>query len=178
MFYKIRVVFAWVATQCVKYLFAAVILAGLLQILAGVFRLGKFIRLVPYPVMLGFVNGLAIVIFLAQLGQFKMVNELGVHTWMEGSMLYIMLGLVALTMAIIYLLPKLTTAVPASLVAIVTVTAIVHGIDLEARTVIDFVRDMLPADQRDSATLAGELPTFAIPMVPFNWAGVSRLPTA
>ena len=163
------VMVALVATHGVQYLFAAVILAGILQILAGIFRLGKFIRLVPYPVMLGFVNGLAIVIFLAQLGQFKMVNELGVHTWMEGSMLYIMLGLVALTMAIIYLLPKLTTAVPASLVAIVTVTAIVHGIDLEARTVIDFVRDMLPAEQRESATLAGELPTFAIPTVPFNW---------
>ncbi|HBF73148.1 MAG TPA: sodium-independent anion transporter, partial [Alteromonas australica] len=80
-----------------------------------------------------------------------------------------MLGLVALTMAIIYLLPKLTTAVPASLVAIITVTALVHGLDLEARTVIDFVRDLLPAEQKASATLAGELPSFAIPMVPFNW---------
>ncbi|MEP4888418.1 MAG: SulP family inorganic anion transporter [Aliiglaciecola sp.] len=162
------VMVALVAQHGIQYLFAAVILAGILQILAGVFRLGKFIRLVPYPVMLGFVNGLAIVIFLAQLGQFKVVNELGVQEWMQGSMLYLMLGLVALTMAIIYFLPKLTTAVPASLVAIVTVTLLVHGLDLEARTVIDFVRGMLPEDQRAAATLAGELPSFNVPMVPLN----------
>ncbi|NVK55551.1 MAG: SulP family inorganic anion transporter [Alteromonadaceae bacterium] len=162
------VMVALVAQHGVQYLFAAVVLAGLLQIMCGVFRLGKFIRLVPYPVMLGFVNGLAIVIFLAQLGQFKVTSALGNQEWMSGSMLYIMLGLVALTMAIIYLLPKLTKAVPASLAAIITITLLVHGLDLEARTVIDFVRDMLPVDQRDSATLAGELPSFAIPMVPLN----------
>lgn len=163
------VMVALVAQHGVQYLFAAVVVAGVLQILCGVFRLGKFIRLVPYPVMLGFVNGLAIVIFLAQLGQFKVVNAAGELAWMDGTMLYWMLGLVALTMAIIYLLPKLTTAVPASLVAIVTVTALVHGLDLEARTVLDFVRDLLPADQQDTATLAGELPSFSIPMVPFTW---------
>ncbi|MDO6558017.1 SulP family inorganic anion transporter [Paraglaciecola chathamensis] len=162
------VMVALVAQHGVQYLFAAVLLAGLLQILAGVFKLGKFIRLVPYPVMLGFVNGLAIVIFLAQLGQFKITNSLGELEWMQGSGLYYMLGLVGLTMAIIFLLPKLTKAVPASLVAIVTVTLLVHGLDLEARTVIDFVRDMLPEEQKASATLAGELPSFAIPMVPFN----------
>ncbi|WP_282145383.1 SulP family inorganic anion transporter [Alteromonas stellipolaris] len=173
------VMVALVAQHGVQYLFAAVILAGLLQILCGIFKLGKFIRLVPYPVMLGFVNGLAIVIFLAQLGQFKVVSALGQLEWMQGSMLYWMLGLVALTMAIIYLLPKLTTAVPASLVAIVTVTAMVHGLDLEARTVIDFVRDLLPEAQKASATLAGELPTFAIPMVPFTWETVMIvLPTS
>lgn len=163
------VMVALVAQHGVQYLFAAVLLAGILQILAGIFKLGKFIRLVPYPVMLGFVNGLAIVIFLAQLGQFKIVNDLGEHVWMQGNMLYIMLGLTALTMAIIYFLPKLTKAVPASLVAIVAVTGIVHGLDLDARTVIDFVRDMVPADQKDTVTLAGELPSFAIPMVPFTW---------
>ncbi|MBJ2138720.1 SulP family inorganic anion transporter [Paraglaciecola chathamensis] len=162
------VMVALVAQHGVQYLFAAVLLAGLLQILAGVSKLGKFIRLVPYPVMLGFVNGLAIVIFLAQLGQFKITNSLGELEWMQGSGLYYMLGLVGLTMAIIFLLPKLTKAVPASLVAIVTVTLLVHGLDLEARTVIDFVRDMLPEEQKASATLAGELPSFAIPMVPFN----------
>ncbi|GAC15420.1 SulP family inorganic anion transporter [Aliiglaciecola lipolytica] len=162
------VMVALVAQHGIQYLFAAVILAGILQILAGTFRLGKFIRLVPYPVMLGFVNGLAIVIFLAQLGQFKIVNEFGVQEWMQGSMLYWMLGLTALTMAIIYFLPKLTTAVPASLVAIVTVTLLVHGLDLEARTVIDFVRGMLPEDQKATATLAGELPSFSVPMVPLN----------
>ncbi|MDC8832406.1 SulP family inorganic anion transporter [Alteromonas gilva] len=162
------VMVALVAQHGVQYLFAAVVLAGLLQVMCGVFRLGKFIRLVPYPVMLGFVNGLAIVIFLAQLGQFKVTGPLGNQEWMTGSMLYIMLGLVGLTMAIIYLLPKLTKAVPASLAAIITITLLVHGLDLEARTVIDFVRDMLPAEQRDTATLAGELPSFAIPMVPFT----------
>lgn len=173
------VMVALVAEHGVQYLFAAVLLAGILQILCGVFRLGKFIRLVPYPVMLGFVNGLAIVIFLAQLGQFKVVNAMGELQWMQGTMLYWMLGLVALTMAIIYLLPKLTTAVPASLVAIVTVTLMVHGLDLEARTVIDFVRDLLPADQKDTATLAGELPSFAVPMVPFTWETLMIiLPTA
>ncbi|MCU7553050.1 SulP family inorganic anion transporter [Alteromonas sp. ASW11-19] len=173
------VMVALVAEHGVQYLFAAVLLAGLLQVMCGVFRLGKFIRLVPYPVMLGFVNGLAIVIFLAQLGQFKVVNAMGELQWMQGSMLYWMVGLVALTMAIIYLLPKLTTAVPASLVAIVTVTLLVHGLDLEARTVIDFVRDLLPADQQATASLAGELPSFAIPMVPFTWDTLMIiLPTA
>lgn len=173
------VMVALVAEHGVQYLFAAVLLAGLLQVMCGVFRLGKFIRLVPYPVMLGFVNGLAIVIFLAQLGQFKVVNAMGELQWMQGTMLYWMIGLVALTMAIIYLLPKLTTAVPASLVAIVTVTLLVHGLDLEARTVIDFVRDLLPADQQATASLAGELPSFAIPMVPFTWETLMIvLPTA
>jgi len=162
------VMVALVAQHGVQYLFAAVIVAGCLQILAGVFKLGKFIRLVPYPVMLGFVNGLAIVIFLAQLGQFKVLDGLGNRVWMQGETLYLMLGLVALTMAIIFFLPKLTKAVPASLVAIVGVTALVHSLDLEARTVIDFVKDMLPTEQRDTATLAGELPSFHLPAVPFN----------
>ncbi len=162
------VMVALVAQHGVQYLFAAVILAGILQILAGVFKLGKFIRLVPYPVMLGFVNGLAIVIFLAQMGQFKVFDAMGNAQWMQGEALYIMLGLVALTMAIIYFLPKITTAVPASLVAILTVTGIVHGMDVEARTVIDFVRDMLPEAEKATATLAGELPSFAIPMVPMT----------
>ena len=157
------VMVALVAQHGVQYLFAAVILAGILQILAGVFKLGKFIRLVPYPVMLGFVNGLAIVIFLAQMGQFKILDSLGNAQWMTGQAMYIMLGLVALTMAIIHFLPKITTAVPASLVAILAVTGIVHGMDLEARTVIDFVRDMLPEAEKATATLAGELPSFAIP---------------
>ncbi len=160
------VMVALVAQYGVQYLFAAVILAGLLQITAGIFKLGKFIRLVPYPVMLGFVNGLAIVIFLAQLGQFKILDNLGNHVWMQGHALYLMLGLVALTMAIIYLLPKLTTAVPSSLAAILTITLLVHGLDLDTRTVIDFVRDMVPEAQKATVTLAGELPSFSIPMVP------------
>lgn len=156
-----------VAQHGVQYLFAAVLLAGILQILAGVFKLGKFIRMVPHPVMLGFVNGLAIVIFLAQLGQFKVQGANGLE-WMHGSTLLIMVGLIALTMAIVQYLPKLTTAVPAGLVAIIAVTMIVVGLDLDARSVIDFVRDSLPADEAATATLKGELPSFAIPAVPMT----------
>lgn len=157
-----------VAEHGVSYLFAAVILAGIFQMTAGVLRLGKYIRMVPHPVMLGFVNGLAIVIFLAQLGQFKVAGADGQMDWMQGEMLYIMGGLITITMLIIHFLPKLTTAVPASLVAIIAVTLGVQWFDLEARTVIDFVRDMLPAEQAAEATLKGELPSFSIPAVPFN----------
>lgn len=162
------VMVALVAGHGVQYLFAAVVLAGVFQILAGVLKLGKFIRLVPHPVMLGFVNGLAIVIFLAQLGQFKVEVNDGVMAWMQGEMLYTMAGLIFITMMIMHFLPKITTAVPSGLVAILAVTLAVLGLDLEARTVIDFVRDMLPADQAATATLKGELPSFAIPMVPFT----------
>lgn len=154
-----------VALHGVQYLFAAVVLTGIFQIFFGVFKLGKFIRLVPHPVMLGFVNGLAIVIFLAQLGQFKVTNAAGELEWMTGSAMYTMVGLIALTMAIIHFLPKLTKAVPSSLVAIIVVTAIVLFTDIDSRTVIDYVRDMTG----DSAsTLAGGLPSFSIPMVPFS----------
>ncbi|WP_028116680.1 SulP family inorganic anion transporter [Ferrimonas senticii] len=159
------VMVALVAEHGVQYLFAAVVLTGLLQIAAGLFRLGKFIRLVPHPVMLGFVNGLAIVIFLAQLGQFKVLDSNGDMVWMQGSMLYLMLGLIALTMAIIHFLPKLTKAFPSSLAAILVVSALVHLLGLDTPTVIDFVRNMTG---NDGATLEGTLPTFAIPMVPFT----------
>ena len=154
-----------VAIHGVEYLFATVVLTGLLQILAGLFKLGKFIRLVPHPVMLGFVNGLAIVIFLAQLGQFKVTNSAGELEWMQGQALYTMAGLIILTMAIIHLLPKLTKAVPSSLVAIVVVTVLVQSLGLEARTVVDFVRDMT---NDPAASIAGGLPQFSIPNVPFN----------
>lgn len=154
-----------VAVHGVEYLFATVLLMGLLQILAGIFKLGKFIRMVPHPVMLGFVNGLAIVIFLAQLGQFKVMDEAGTLQWMQGEALYLMLGLIALTMAIIHFLPKLTTAIPSTLVAIVVVTGLVFGLDLESRTVLDFLKDMT-GDM--NATIAGGLPTFHIPVVPFK----------
>ncbi|EDM65344.1 putative sulfate permease family protein [Moritella sp. PE36] len=135
-----------VADNGVQYLFAAVVLAGLLQVLAGIFKLGKFIRIVPHPVMMGFVNGLAIVIFLAQLGQFKFTDSNGNLAWLQDTQLFIMLGLVALTMAIIHFLPKLTKAVPSSLVAIVTVTLIVYYMGLDTRTVVDFVRSMTGDD--------------------------------
>lgn len=168
-----------VAAHGVQYLFAAVLLAGILQIIAGLCRLGKYIRMVPHPVMLGFVNGLAIVIFLAQLGQFFVKNDVGERVLMQGEMLYLMVGLIALTMAIIHFLPKFTKAVPSSLVAIVVVTGLVHGLDLEARTVIDFVRDMLPADQAATASLEGTLPTFSLPAVPFTLETLKIiLPTA
>lgn len=155
-----------VAIHGVEYLFATVVLTGVLQILAGLFKLGKFIRLVPHPVMLGFVNGLAIVIFLAQLGQFKVMNDAGVMEWMQGNQLYTMAGLIALTMAIIHFLPKLTKAVPSSLVAIVVVTVLVQSLDLDARTVVDFVRDMT---SDPAASIAGGLPQFSIPSVPFSF---------
>lgn len=151
-----------VAQHGVEYLFATVVLMGIFQVLAGVFRLGKFIRMVPHPVMLGFVNGLAIVIFLAQMKQFQFSDDEGVLQWLQGADMAMMLGLVALTMAIIHFLPKLTRALPSSLVAIVTVTALVVGLDLDARSVQDVLRDMTgdPA-----ATIAGGFPQFHIPMV-------------
>ena len=118
----------------VEYLFAAVILMGVLQLLAGIFRPGKFIRMVPYPVMLGFVNGLAIVIFLAQLKPFQITDANGLLVWMQGSQLLTMLGIVALTMAVIYVLPRITKTFPAPLAAIGVATAVVlfAGIDTRA----------------------------------------------
>lgn len=149
------VMVALVAQHGVQYLFAAVVLMGLIQMAAGFLRLGKFIRIVPYPVFLGFVNGLAIVIFLAQLEQFKVV-EGGVAHWLEGSALYLMLGLVALTMAIAHFLPRLTTAIPSSLAAIGVVSLLVIGFELDTRTVGDL------------ASIAGGLPQFSVPAVPLN----------
>ncbi len=155
-----------VAMHGTQYLFAAVLLVGVLQILAGLFKLGKFIRIVPHPVMIGFVNGLAIVIFMAQLGQFKAPNLDGVLDWLPQQQMVTMLILVVLTMAIIHFLPKLTKAVPSSLVAIVSITALVQLLDLDTRTVVDFLRTM---SNDANATLAGELPTFALPAVSFSW---------
>jgi SulP family sulfate permease len=159
------VMVALVAEHGIEYLFAAVLLAGLIQITAGILRLGKFIRMVPYPVMLGFVNGLAIVIFLAQLKQFQVADDSGMMVWVSGAPLWTMLGLVVLTMAIIHFLPKLTTAIPASLVAIVSVTLLVIVFGLDARSVQDVLRD-LSGDP--AATIAGGLPSFHLPMVPFS----------
>ncbi len=140
----------------VEYLFATVVLMGLLQILFAVCRLGKFIRLVPHSVMLGFVNGLAIVIFMAQFGHFKVAGPDGVATWMSGAMLYVMLGLVALTMAIIYLLPRLTNLIPSSLAAILIVAALVALLGIETKTV------------GDMGSIAGGLPQFHLPQVPLT----------
>ncbi len=154
-----------VAEHGIDYMFAAIVLMGVFQILAGVFRLGKFIRMVPHPVMLGFVNGLAIVIFLSQLGQFKVLGEDGERHWMAGTQLYTMLGLIVATMTIIYLLPKLTRKVPASLVAIVGVTVVTAGLGLESPTILDYLRSM---PGYADASLAGGLPDFHFPEVPFN----------
>jgi len=146
-----------VARHGVEYLFATVVLMGIIQIGVGVLRWGKFIRMVPHPVMLGFVNGLAIVIFLAQLGHFKVPDGTGGLTWMSGSQLYLMLGLVALTMAVIWFLPKLTNVFPAPLAGILVVTALVLGFGLDTRAVGDL------------ASISGGLPQFHVPMVPVTW---------
>lgn len=167
------VMVALVADHGVEYLFATVVLMGILQISAGVLKLGKFIRIVPHPVMLGFVNGLAIVIFLAQLSQFgengqpgwlagtSMEGSVIDIAWLEGMSLWVMLGLVGLTMAIIRFLPMITTAVPSALVAIVAVTLIVIGFDVDTRVV------------GDVAPIAGGFPSFHIPSVPFNFETLS-----
>jgi SulP family sulfate permease len=153
-----------VAVHGVEYLFATVVLMGLLQIAAGVFRLGKFIRLVPHPVMLGFVNGLAIVIFLAQLSQFQVPGTavasghgMSGGEWLSGMQLFMMLALVALTMAIIWGIPRLTTAIPAPLA----------GIGITAAIVIVFGLDVPRVG--DLASIEGGLPSFHIPMVPLTF---------
>jgi SulP family sulfate permease len=163
------VMVALVADHGVEYLFATVVVMGVLQILAGVLKLGKFIRMVPHPVMLGFVNGLAIVIFLAQLSQFGTAGEPGwLHNtfmqgtiidvaWLQGEQLYMLLGLVFLTMLIIHFLPRFTKALPSSLVAIVVVSLLVIGFSLDTKVV------------GDVASIKGGLPTFHIPLVPFNF---------
>jgi SulP family sulfate permease len=160
------VLVALVATHGIEYMFAAVVLMGVLQVLAGVLRLGKFIRMVPHPVMLGFVNGLAIVIFLAQLGQFKTVNPDGVMHWMQGGQLYTMFALVAITMVGIFTLQKLTKAIPPSLVAIVGITVVVMAFGLNAPTIVDYLQSMTGDPD---ATLHGGFPTFSIPMVPLTF---------
>jgi SulP family sulfate permease len=151
------VMIALVVQHGVEYLFAAVVLMGVLQILFGLLKFGKFIRMVPHPVMLGFVNGLAIVIFLAQLGHFKVVGAGGAMVWMHGAPLYTMFGLIALTMAIIYLLPRLTSVIPSTLAAIAVVSVLVIFGGIQTKTVGDL------------ASIAGGLPVFHIPVVPFDW---------
>ena len=140
-----------------QYLFAIVVLMGIIQLIAGIFKLGKFIRMVPQPVMLGFVNGLAIVIGLSQLSQFKVTNASGESVWMSGDPLLYSLGFVVVTMLVIWLLPKITKAIPATLVSILVVTGIVIGFDIPIPRVGDL------------ASVKGGLPDFSIPNVPFNF---------
>lgn len=149
------VLIALMKSHGLDYVFAAVALAGIIQVLIGVFRLGKFIRLVPQPVMFGFVNGLAIIIFMSQLEQFKTIVN-GESVWLSGSPLYIMIGLVALTIAIVLGFPKLTKAVPASLVAIMVVFTLVLGFGIQTKTVADI------------ASVSGGFPPFHIPNIPLN----------
>lgn len=139
-----------------EYVFATVVLAGLIQVLAGVLRLGKLIRLVPHSVIFGFVNGLAIIIFMSQLDQFKVPNAAGELEWMTGTPLYTFLALVLTAILIIWLLPKLTRVVPATLVAILVVFGIVAALGIDTKTVGDI------------ASIKGGFPPFHIPMVPFN----------
>lgn len=136
----------------VEYVFATVVLAGILQLLAGVLRLGKLMRLVPHPVIFGFVNGLAVIIFMSQMSQFKTIDG----EWLSGSTLYIFLGLVLLTMVVIWGLPKLTKVIPASLAAILLVFGIVFFLGLETRTIGDI------------ASIQGTFPPFHIPDLPFT----------
>ncbi|MDX1462322.1 MAG: SulP family inorganic anion transporter [Marinirhabdus sp.] len=136
-----------------QWLFITLLFVGGIQILAGVLRLGKFVRLIPHPVMMGFVNGLAIVIFLSQLGLFK-ENVGGEMTWLSGINLWLMLGLVLLTMAIMFGLPKLTKKIPAALTAIVIVAAIVIFGNIDVSTVGSFIKD------GGGEGLQGGLPTF------------------
>ncbi|NIK92412.1 SulP family inorganic anion transporter [Mangrovimonas sp. CR14] len=135
------------------YLFATVILMGIIQMLAGVFKLGKFVRLIPHPVMMGFVNGLAIVIFIAQLGMFTSIEN-GTAVWMHGKELWVMIGLVALTMGIMFGLPKLTKKLPEALIAILVVSAIVIFGGLDVATVGSFIRE------GGGSGLEGGLPSF------------------
>lgn len=150
------------------YLFATVVLMGFIQILAGVFKLGKFVRLIPHPVMMGFVNGLAIVIFLSQLGMFKKtVGDQKV--WLQGNELYLMAGLVGLTMLIMYFLPKikLMAKLPEALIGILVVSALVIGFNLDVATVGSFIRD------GGGEGLKGGLPVFQWELfnkVPLNWS--------
>jgi len=152
----IVVLIALIKTHGVEYLFATVVLAGIFQLLVGVFKLGKFVRLIPQPVMYGFLNGLAVIIFMAQVEQFKITDANGVVGWLQGTSLYIMLGLTALTVAIVYFFPKITKVIPASLVAILIVFGIVFGFGINTKTVADI------------AHISGSLPNFHIPELPFS----------
>lgn len=150
------VLIALMQSHGLEYVFGAIALAGVIQIIVGLFKLGKFIRLVPHPVMFGFVNGLAVIIFMSQFEQFKQVTN-GTSEWLSGSPLLTMSALVALTIAIILIFPKITKTVPASLVAIIVVFAVVVGFNIDTKQVVDI------------ASVSGSLPPFHIPEIPFTW---------
>jgi SulP family sulfate permease len=141
-----------------QYLFFTLLLVGVFQMLAGIFRLGKFIRMVPRSVMMGFVNGLAIVIFLSQLEMFKSGGN-----WMQGQPLWIMAGLVALTMALMYIVPRISSKAPSALIAILSVSLLVIFSGIDTQTVLSYIQS------NGGTGIQGGLPTFAIPSVPFTW---------
>ena len=149
------VLIALASSHGVEYLFAAVILGGIFQLLVGLFKLGKFVRLIPQPVMYGFLNGLAVIIFMAQVAQFKIIEN-GATTWMQGIPLYWMAALTLLTIVIVLLWPKVTKVIPASLVAILLVFALVFLFNIDTKKVSDI------------ASVSGSLPSFHIPVVPFT----------
>jgi len=151
------VMVALVMDHGAQYLFATVVLMGIIQLIAGIFKLGKFIRMVPQPVMLGFVNGLAIVIGISQISQFKTINSIGESVWITGDTLIYSIGFVALTMSVIWLLPKFTKALPATLVAILSTTILVLAFKINIPSVGDL------------ASVKGGLPNFLIPNVPLNF---------
>jgi sulfate permease, SulP family len=151
------VLIALMQSHGLDYVFAAVLLAGIFQVLVGMFKLGKFIRLVPQPVMYGFVNGLAVIIFMSQFRQFKtLVN--GEQVWLSGHPLWTMIALVGITVAVVIFFPKITKKIPASLVAILVVFAIVLALGISTRTV------------KDIATVSGGFPPFHLPQVPFSFS--------
>ena len=150
------VMVALVADHGSQYLFATVVLMGILQLIAGIFKLGKFIRMVPQPVMLGFVNGLAIVIGISQLSQFKTINSVGDSVWIEGDMLMYSIIFVVLTMYIIWLIPKITKVLPSTLVGILFTTILVLVLKIDIPSVGDL------------ASVKGGLPNFSLPSVPLN----------
>ncbi|MGC6433188.1 MAG: SulP family inorganic anion transporter [Crocinitomicaceae bacterium] len=149
------VLIALMQSHGLEYVFATVALAGVIQILVGVFKLGKFVRLVPQPVMFGFVNGLAIIIFMSQFEQFKTIVN-GEKVWMSGIHLYVTAGLVLLTVSLVLFLPRITKAIPASLLAILVVFGVVVGFGIDTKQVVDI------------ASISGTLPPFHIPTVPFD----------
>lgn len=150
------VLIALVSTHGPEYLFAAVALGGIFQALVGIFKLGKFVRLIPQPVMYGFLNGLAIIIFMAQVEQFKITNS-GITSWLHGTPLLIMAALTLLTILIVVLFPKFSKAVPSSLIAIIITSLLVYFLGIHTKKVVDI------------AAVSGKFPAFQIPAVPLTW---------
>ncbi len=146
------VIAALAKSHGVEFIFATVVLAGIIQVTAGLLKMGKLMRLVPHPVIFGFVNGLAIIIFMSQMDQFK--DSTG--AWLTGGTLYMLLGLVFVTMLLIWGLPKISKAIPASLVAILSIFGVVYFFGIETKTVGDI------------ASISGGFPPFHLPMVPFT----------